>query len=65
VTVIATDCMTADALTKVVHADARRAQAVLTHFKADALLLRADKESGAVSFLDLRKQEQDPFAVAA
>jgi thiamine biosynthesis lipoprotein len=44
VTVLAPDCMTADALTKVVHADPRRATKVLPKFAAHALLLRDDND---------------------
>ncbi len=39
VTVLAPDCLTADALTKVVHADPRRALDVLVRFAARALML--------------------------
>ena len=42
VTVLAQDCMTADALTKVVHADPTQAGAVLTRFNARALMLEND-----------------------
>jgi thiamine biosynthesis lipoprotein len=45
VTVLAPDCLTADALTKVVHADPGRAPAVLAQFAARALLL---EETGGV-----------------
>lgn len=40
VTVLAPDCLTADALTKVVHADPARAVAVLARFSARALMLQ-------------------------
>ncbi len=40
VTVLAPDCLTADALTKVVHADPERAPAVLARFSARALILQ-------------------------
>lgn len=52
VTVQAADCMTADALTKVVHADAERALPVLNRFGARALLLRGDPDSGACRIHD-------------
>jgi thiamine biosynthesis lipoprotein len=44
VTVLAADCMTADALTKVVHADPQRATDVLSRFAARALMLQDDNE---------------------
>lgn len=40
VTVLAPDCLSADALTKVVHADPERALAVLARFSARALMLQ-------------------------
>lgn len=54
VTVEAADCMTADALTKVVHADAERALPVLDRFGARALLLRGDADTGACRIHDSR-----------
>jgi thiamine biosynthesis lipoprotein len=56
VTVLAPSCMLADALTKVVHADAQRALAVLPQFGAEALLLQADPASGGCRVLDTRPQ---------
>jgi thiamine biosynthesis lipoprotein len=53
VTVLARDCLTADALTKVVHADPGRAPVVLARFAARALLL---EETGGVC----RMQTFDP-----
>ena len=41
-TVLAQDCMTADALTKVVHADPAQAGAVLSRFNARALIVEHD-----------------------
>lgn len=43
VTVLAPDCMTADALTKVVHADPQQAIEVLSKFGAHALMLQDDE----------------------
>lgn len=54
VTVMAADCMTADALTKVVHADAGRSLAILKHFKAEALVMRADQQDGSCRIYDTR-----------
>lgn len=50
VTVLAPDCMTADALTKVVHADPARAPAVLARYAARALLIERDEAAGADRF---------------
>jgi thiamine biosynthesis lipoprotein len=44
VTVFAPDCMTADALTKVVHADPQRAIGILPKFSARALMLHDDDD---------------------
>ena len=52
VTVLADDCMVADALTKVVHADPVRATAVLAQFNARALILEADPASAACHLYD-------------
>lgn len=52
VTVVATDCMTADALTKVVLADAARAAPVLERFNARALIVRQDAETGECHIFD-------------
>lgn len=50
VTVLAPDCMTADALTKVVHADPLRALPVLARFGARALMIERDGATGAEHF---------------
>lgn len=47
ITVFGTDCMTADALTKVVAADRRGSVTVLDHFGAEALVLESDGSGGA------------------
>lgn len=52
VTVVAQDCMSADALTKVVHADPARAGAVLARFNARALMLENDPMTGGVRVFD-------------
>ena len=52
VTVLAQDCMTADALTKIVHADPARATAVLAHFNARALILENDPLTGGCRICD-------------
>lgn len=52
VTVLAQDCMSADALTKVVHADPQLAGAVLARFNARALMLKHDPLSGGVRLFD-------------
>ena len=52
VTVLAQDCMTADALTKVVHADPAQASAVLARFNARALMLEDDPVSGGCRIFD-------------
>lgn len=52
VTVLAQDCMTADALTKVVHADPAQAAAVLARFNARALMLEHDPVSGGARLFD-------------
>lgn len=54
VTVQAADCMTADALTKVVHADPQRALPVLRRFGAEALLLQTDPANGNCLVFDTR-----------
>jgi FAD:protein FMN transferase len=46
VSVVAEDCMTADALTKVVHADPAHAPAVLGRYRANAVMLDTDPISG-------------------
>jgi thiamine biosynthesis lipoprotein len=50
VTVIAEACLTADALTKVVHADPTRAAAVLAHFQARALVIEEDADGTCYLF---------------
>ncbi len=57
VTVLAPDCLTADALTKVVHADPGRALAVLARFSARALMLQEGGVCRAYAFDDA----QAPF----
>lgn len=52
VTVLAKDCMTADALTKVVYANPRGAAAVLKSYKARALIVEHDPQSGACHIFD-------------
>ena len=57
VTVLARDCMTADALTKVVYANPRGASAVLKAYKARALIVEHDHLSGACHVFDSRDAE--------
>lgn len=52
VTVLAKDCMTADALTKVVYANPRGVAAVLQSYKARALIVEHDPLSGACHIFD-------------
>lgn len=52
VTVLANDCMTADALTKVVHADTERAVALLVQFDARAVMLEPDVATGGCRVFD-------------
>lgn len=52
VTILAGECMTADALTKVVHADPARAVAMLAQFDAQALMLEPDFTSGGCRIFD-------------
>ena len=52
VTVLAKDCMTADALTKVVYANPRGAAEVLNNYKARALIVEHDPLSGAYHIFD-------------
>lgn len=52
VTVLAADCMTADALTKVVHADPALATPLLQQFNARAIMLEADAATGACKVFD-------------
>lgn len=52
VTVLAQDCMSADALTKVVHADPARAVAVLARFNARAFIVENDALTGGCRILD-------------
>ena len=55
VTVLAKDCMTADALTKVVYANPRGAAAVLQNYKARALIVEHDAASGACHIYDTQQ----------
>lgn len=57
VTVLAADCITADALTKVVHADPQRALPVLRRFGAEALLLQTDPATGDCLVFDTRTSD--------
>lgn len=52
VSVLAGHCMTADALTKVVHADPLRALPVLARFDARALMIERDAATGAVQLFE-------------
>jgi thiamine biosynthesis lipoprotein len=58
VTVLAKDCMTADALTKVVYANPRGAAAVLHSYKARALIVERDTASGACHIYDTQQNKQ-------
>lgn len=58
VTVLAKDCMTADALTKVVYANPRGAAEVLKSYKARALIVEHDALSGACHIFDSQQAEQ-------
>lgn len=58
VTVLAKDCMTADALTKVVYANPRGSAAVLKSYKARALIVEHDAQSGACHIYDSRQDSQ-------
>lgn len=55
VTVIARDCMTADALTKVVYANPRSALPVLNTYKARALIVEHDAASNTCQIFDSMK----------
>ncbi|HUX91266.1 MAG TPA: FAD:protein FMN transferase [Gallionellaceae bacterium] len=57
VTVLAKDCMTADALTKVVYANPRGAAAVLKSYKARALIVEHDPLRGACHIFDSQQAE--------
>ena len=57
-TVLAADCMTADALTKIVLADCPAAMPVLDRFGARAILLDRDPRTGAWRMLDSDHQER-------
>jgi thiamine biosynthesis lipoprotein len=57
VTVLARDCMTADALTKVVYANPRGASAVLKTYKARALIVQHDQLAGAWRIFDSQQAE--------
>ena len=52
VTVLAADCMTADALTKVVHAAPEAAVTLLQQFNARAIMLEADAATGTCKLFD-------------
>jgi len=52
ITVLAHECVYADALTKVVHADPARAAQVLSHFNARALMVEQDSASGGCRVYD-------------
>lgn len=52
VTVLAADCATADALTKIVHADPVRGTVVLEHYGARALIVEADSKTDACRVFD-------------
>ncbi len=52
VTVLADECLIADALTKIVYADARRASRVLDQYRARAVILDPDTDSGACRLFD-------------
>ncbi len=52
VTMLAADCMTADALTKVVHADPALAAPLLAQFNARAIMLETDAATGACKLYD-------------
>jgi FAD:protein FMN transferase len=52
VSIFAEDCMTADALTKVVHADPVRAVAMLAQFDARAVMLEPDAATGGCRVFD-------------
>lgn len=56
VTVLAKECMIADALTKVVHANPARANAALNRFKARALIMETDPVSGDCRVFDSRQE---------
>ncbi len=52
VSVLAPDCMTADALTKVVHADSQQAAVILPRFQARALILEQEDASAMCKLYD-------------
>lgn len=57
VTVLAKDCMTADALTKIVYANPRGAAAVLKSYKARALIVEHDSLTNACHIFDSQQAE--------
>ncbi|BBP01506.1 FAD:protein FMN transferase [Sulfuriferula nivalis] len=57
VTVLAADCMTADALTKVVNADPAAALPVLQQFNARAIMIEADAATGACQLFDTENHD--------
>ena len=60
VTIVAQDCMTADALTKVIHADPAQASGVLARFNARALMLEPDPVGNGVRLFDTLRQSDTP-----
>lgn len=52
VTVFADECLVADALTKIVYADAKRASRMLDQYQARAVILDPDTDSGACRLFD-------------
>ena len=52
VTVLADECLVADALTKIVYADAKRASRVLDQYQARAVILDPDTDRGACRLFD-------------
>lgn len=57
VTVLAPDCLTADALTKIVLADRAAARPLLARFAARAIVLERDERSGAWTMTQLHPEE--------
>lgn len=60
VTVLAAECMSADALTKVIHADPVRGAALLAHYGARALVLEAQPGSDACRLFDSATTHRAP-----
>ncbi|MFA5170954.1 MAG: FAD:protein FMN transferase [Sulfuriferula sp.] len=67
VTVLAADCMTADALTKVVHADPAAALPVLQQFNARAIMIETDAATGECKLFDTEDHaaQQSPTRLIA